>query len=57
MNELRAKGVRDIVKSMRDQGKGHFSLLFDHLEEPRVVEIKQLKSNFPEADLKQVTCN
>jgi hypothetical protein len=57
MDELKANGVHDVVKTVRDQGKGHFSLLFDHLEEPRVVEIKQLKSNFPEADLKQVTCN
>ncbi len=57
MDELNAKGVKNVVKILRDQGKGHFSLLFDHLEEPRVFEIKQLKSDFPEADLKQVTCN
>ena len=57
MDELKAKGVSDIVKTLRDQGKGHFSLLFKHLEEPQVTEIKQLKSDFPEADLKEVICN
>lgn len=57
MNELKAKGVRDVVKTLRNQGKGHFSLLFNHLAEPQVSEINLLKADFPEADLKEVTCN
>ena len=57
MDELKAKGVSDVVKTLRDQGKGHFNLLFKHLEELQAAEIKKLKSDFPEADLKQVTCN
>lgn len=57
MNELKAKGVRDVVKTLRNQGKGHFSLLFSHLAETQATEIKLLKADFPEADLKEVTCN
>ena len=57
MDELKAKGVSDVVKTLRDQEKGRFNLLFKQLQEPQVAEIKKLKSGFPEADLKQVTCN
>jgi hypothetical protein len=56
MNELKAKGVRDIVKALRNQGKGHFSLLFKNLAEPQVTALKQLKPTFPEAELKEVSC-
>lgn len=57
MNELKAKGVRDVVKALRNQGKGHFSLIFNKLAEDKVAAIKLLKSDFPEADLKEVACN
>lgn len=56
MNELKAKGVRDVVKALRNQGKGHFSLLFKNLAEPQVTALKQLKPAFPEAELKEVSC-
>jgi hypothetical protein len=56
MNELKAKGVRDVVKALRNQGKGHFSLLFKNLAEPQVTALKQLKPTFPEAELKEVSC-
>lgn len=56
MNELKAKGVRDVVKALRNQGKGHFSLLFKSLAEPQVNALKQLKPAFPEAELKEIPC-
>jgi len=56
MNELKAKGVRDLVKALRNQGKGHFSLLFKNLAEPQVTALKQLKPAFPEAELKEISC-
>jgi hypothetical protein len=56
MNELKAKGVRDVVKALRNQGKGHFSLLFKNLAEPQVTALKQLKPAFPEAELKEIPC-
>lgn len=57
LRELRAKGVKDIVKAVRNQGKGHASLLFSELTDEKVAELKKLKPEFPEADLKEVSCN
>jgi hypothetical protein len=57
LNELREKGVKDVVKSLRNQGKGHASLQFSKLTDTEVLAIKKLKSDFPEADVKEITCN
>lgn len=57
LNELKAKGVKDVTKSLRNQGKRHSSLLLNHVTENDVAELKKLKPNFPEADLKEVGCN
>lgn len=57
LNELRAKGVKDVVKALRNQGKGHASLQFNKLTDTEVIELKKLKPEFPEADLKEVTCS
>lgn len=56
MAELKAKGVKNIFKATRNQGEGHSSLLFDKLAVADVAALKQLKPNFPEADLKEVDC-
>lgn len=57
LNELRAKGVKDVTKALRNQGSGHASLLFSKLTDAEVFELKKLKSQFPEADVKEVRCN
>ena len=57
LNELKAKGVKDVVKALRNQGKGHASLKFNALTDTEVLELKKLKSKFPEADVKEVSCN
>ncbi len=57
LSELKVKGVKDVVKTLRNQGKGHFILLFNNLAEADVTALKKLKPDFPEADLKEVTCN
>jgi hypothetical protein len=57
LNELREKGVKDVVKTLRNQGKGHASLQFSKLTDTEVLAIKKLKSDFPEADVKEITCN
>lgn len=57
LNELKAKGVKDVVKALRNQGKGHASLQFNKLTETEVIELKKLKPEFPEADLKEVACS
>jgi len=57
LNELKAKGVKEVVKALRNQGKGHASLQFSKLTDAEVLELKKLKPDFPEADIKEVACN
>jgi hypothetical protein len=57
LNELKAKGVKEVVKALRNQGKGHASLQFNKLTDTEVIELKKLKPEFPEADLKEVACS
>lgn len=57
LNELKAKGVKDVVKALRNQGQGHSSLLFNNLTTTEVTALNKLKPDFPEADLKEVGCH
>ncbi len=57
LNELKAKGVKEVVKALRNQGKGHASLQFNKLTDTEVIELKKLKPEFPEADLREVACS
>lgn len=57
LSELKAKGVKDVFKALRNQGKGHASLQFRKLTDAEVFALKKLKPDFPEADVKEVACN
>ncbi len=57
LNELKAKGVKDVVKTLRNQGQGHSSLLFNNLTTTEVTALNKLKPDFPEANLKEVSCH
>lgn len=57
VNELKAKGVKDVTKALRSQGKNHSSLVLKNIEEKDVTELRKFKPDFPEADLKEVSCN
>lgn len=57
LKELKAKGIKDAVKALRNQGKGHVSLIFKDITEEKIADIKNLKSDFPEATLKEISCN
>jgi hypothetical protein len=57
LNELKAKGVKEVFKALRNQGKGHASLQFSKLTAAEVLALKKLKPDFPEADVKEVSCN
>lgn len=57
VKELKAKGIKDVVKALRNQGKGHASLIFKDLTEEKITELKNLKSDFPEAAIKEISCN
>lgn len=55
--ELQAKGVKNVEKSLRSQGRSYSSLLLKNLSENEIAEIKKLKPDFPAAELKEVSCN
>lgn len=57
MQELRAKGIKNIEKSTRSNGKGQHVLLLSALTENQITEINQLKPSFPAAELKETGCN
>lgn len=57
MQELQAKGVKNIEKTLRSNGKGQHTLLLGKLEEKDVAELNKLRPNFPAAELKEVSCN
>lgn len=54
--ELQAKGVKNVEKALRSQGKSYSSLILHNLTENNITEIKKLKPSFPAADLKEVSC-
>ena len=57
MQELQAKGVKNIEKTVRSNGKGHHTLVLGKLDEKDMAELNKLKPNFPAAELKAVSCN
>lgn len=57
VQELRAKGIKNIEKNIRSNGLGQHSLVLNTLTENQIAEINQLKPNFPAAELKQTACN
>lgn len=57
VQELRAKGIKNIEKSIRSNDVGQHSLILNALTDKQIAEINQLKPNFPAAELKQTACN
>lgn len=57
VQELREKGIKNVEKILRTNGKGHHSLLLGSLNENEIAELKKLKPDFPAAELKEVSCN
>lgn len=56
LSELKAKGVKDAVKALRNQGKVHSSLLVTGLTEADIASLKKLKPEFPAANLTETSC-
>lgn len=56
LSELKAKGVKDVAKTLRNQGKDHASLVFKSLSDTEATGLRKLKPEFPEAELKEVAC-
>jgi hypothetical protein len=57
VQELRGKGIKNVEKILRTNGKGHHSLLLGSINENEIAELKKLKPDFPAAELKEVSCN
>lgn len=56
LSELKAKGVKDAVKALRNQGKVHSSLLLTGLTDTQIATLKRLKPEFPAANLTETSC-
>jgi hypothetical protein len=56
LNELKAKGVNNVEKALRNQGGSYSSLVFTNLTADHVAALQQLKPSFPEANLEPVAC-
>jgi hypothetical protein len=57
LRELKAKGVKEVVKALRSQSKSNASLRFDGLTDAQVAELEKLKPDFPQAELKKTSCS
>lgn len=54
--DLKAKGIKNVTKSHRDQGAGNFSLYVKNATTTDITHLKEVKSEFPEAEIKEVRC-
>lgn len=57
VKEIQAKGVKNVEKILRTNGKGHHNLALTSLSENDITELKKLKPDFPAAELKEVSCH
>ena len=57
VSELKAKGVRDVSKALRNQGDSHSSLILSNVGEKEVLALEKLQPDFPDAKLKKISCN
>lgn len=54
--DLKAKGVKNVTKSQREQGAGNFSLSIKNATASDIGHLKDVKTEFPEAEIKEVSC-
>lgn len=56
IQELKAKGVKNIEKSLRSNGKDQYSLVFRKPNQNDIATLNKLKPDFPTAELKEIAC-
>lgn len=54
--DMRNRGVTDVVKAVRNKEGRQFVLLVKNISSNAAEEIRKLKPDFPYSELKQVTC-
>jgi len=56
LEDIKSKGVANVVKTLRNQGNGQYSFLIQLDNEAKVNQLKQTKSDFPSTNLKKIDC-
>ncbi len=57
LEDIKAKGVKNVVKAAKTQGGGSYSLLIKNARANDYKNLKEVKSDFPEANVKEVACS
>lgn len=56
VQELQRKGVREVVKSVRNKGNGHSSLILEGITPTLLEQLKKNQPDFPGTAIKDATC-
>lgn len=56
LTDLKEKGVKDVLKTLRTEEKDTSNLLLNKPSDAQVSAVKQLQAQFPETSLNQVAC-
>jgi len=56
VNDLRHRGVREVVKSVRNQGNGHSTLVLEGVTRTLLGQLKKNQPDFPGTAIKEATC-
>ena len=56
MNDLRHRGVREVVKSVRNQGDGNSTLMLEGVTGTLLEQLKKNQPDFPDSEIKDVAC-
>ncbi len=56
LNELKAKGVRDVVKALRNQGNNPVSFKLNALSLEELESVKLLQPEYADSTLTEVSC-
>ena len=56
VNDLRHRGVREVVKSVRNQGNGHSTLVLQGVTHTLLGQLKKNQPDFPGTAIKEAAC-
>lgn len=56
VQELQRKGVREVVKSVRNKGNGHSSLVLEGITPTLLDQLKKNQPDFPGTEIKDAAC-
>lgn len=56
LSELKAKGVREVLKAVREPEKEPASFIFNKLNQDNAAKLQALTPEFPNTNVKEITC-